>query len=679
MHVLSPAVRFIILLVAFLTLLPTAFATGEIDLPTLDIKEDGKRLYLENAAVYLRDTTGKLTVADVAAESREPQWKPLARDATNFDWTDDILWVRGRIHNATDRTDTWYLVFQFARIDLVEAYFGERPTAVTYRTGRIVPFREWPVDHNELTIPVTLKAGEATTLHLKIQNASTMQVGATLLSADEFADQQNFYRQIFATFTAAVLVMLLFGVAVVAAFRERIYMLFVAQILLLSLATFASVNFDLQHLFPWTTLITSSRQSIYGGLSIVVIAAFVRTFFKDELTAKWQRAALDVSTWLPLAAILLVASLQVSLGDKVSALVGTLTLNLLLAVIVSIVFRNRKGALFATGLVLYFLLLGVYIPVKSGILHTEFDVTLFPFLASFSQNLFICLVIFQHIFDLNRALGRQNEELSEMNTILQGEIELRTRLANELELQRRAIEETERLRVMGEMARNIAHEVNTPIAIVSFKLQNLRSLLAKQFKDDSEPMTVCSTSLKILERAASIIKTMRLLARDGKRDVVAEVSVTATISQLLMICSERASTAQIRIEWAPPQPDILVETRESSLFQILTNLVNNAIDSLKNSNTGNRLIVLAVEIRGNTLAFMVSDNGSGVAPENSQKIFDAFFTTKPGATGMGMGLSLARSLAMELGGDLVLESRANPTRFTYSIPLRQNKVTTPTP
>ena len=103
--------------------------------------------------------------------------------------------------------------------------------------------------------------------------------------------------------------------------------------------------------------------------------------------------------------------------------------------------------------------------------------------------------------------------------------------------------------------------------------------------------------------------------------------------------------------------------------QVMLNLLINAMDAVKGQPSDNRRIVVASHTRDATaVEITVSDSGTGIDPSESEKIFDPFYTTKPG--GMGMGLAICRSIVEKHGGRLWAErAPGGGTRFSFTLPV----------
>ena len=112
----------------------------------------------------------------------------------------------------------------------------------------------------------------------------------------------------------------------------------------------------------------------------------------------------------------------------------------------------------------------------------------------------------------------------------------------------------------------------------------------------------------------------------------------------------------------------MISCREVQICQVLLNLLQNAYDELVDWE-GDRWVKLDVTYCPGWVVFSVSDSGPGIAAENRGHIMEPFFTTKPVGTGIGLGLSISRSIALEHGGTLEVDEASLQTCFRLTLPL----------
>jgi len=252
-------------------------------------------------------------------------------------------------------------------------------------------------------------------------------------------------------------------------------------------------------------------------------------------------------------------------------------------------------------------------------------------------------------------------------------------VATDIEDRKRAEQERERLRqleadlahinrvsMMGELAASIAHEVNQPLSgIVSNGSACLR-WLAAEVPDLDEARENVRRIIRDGKRAGEVIARIRALT---KRSVTARerLDLNETIRDVLALVGDEArkKTVVIRTRLTDDGSPVLGDRVQ--LQQVVLNLVMNAIEAMSSVSERSRELNLTTRnIDSDQVEVTVEDSGTGIDPEKIDKIFDSFYTTKPG--GMGMGLSISRSILQAHGGRLWATANDGPgTSFHFTL------------
>jgi hypothetical protein len=226
------------------------------------------------------------------------------------------------------------------------------------------------------------------------------------------------------------------------------------------------------------------------------------------------------------------------------------------------------------------------------------------------------------------------------------------------ELERRLVQ-ADKLSSIGLLVAGVAHEVNTPLAVISTYAQ----MLAKQVQGDEQKSRMLEKIAGQTFRASEIVNSLLNFSRTSTTEV-AEVNINRVIQETLSIVDHQLKKAQIQVK---TRLDAAAGIKGSpgKLQQVLLNLFLNARDAMEGGGT------LEVETTSdeNGIHVDVSDTGHGIAPENLHRIFDPFFTTKGAKKGTGLGLSVSYGIMQEHNGAIEVFPRpGGGTRFRLEFP-----------
>lgn len=226
----------------------------------------------------------------------------------------------------------------------------------------------------------------------------------------------------------------------------------------------------------------------------------------------------------------------------------------------------------------------------------------------------------------------------------------------------------DRLVALGELTAGIAHEINQPLTAIAAYADAGRSMIDREDEPSLDDLhSICERIGEQSRRAAKVVQRMRGLVRSGTA-VKARHDINKIIKNVLLLFEYEANRSGIDIHFEPESqlPAIFVD--DVQIQQVLVNLVKNSLDALVEfGREGGRVTINAVR-HETDLEVSVSDNGPGVSEQNLAHLFDAFFTTR--AQGVGLGLSICKSIATAHGGKLRHSRTAEgDCRFTLSLPL----------
>src|SRR6266851_2959039 len=230
-----------------------------------------------------------------------------------------------------------------------------------------------------------------------------------------------------------------------------------------------------------------------------------------------------------------------------------------------------------------------------------------------------------------------------------------------------------RVSSMGELTASLAHEVNQPIAATVTDAKTCLRRLARDQPDLDEARMAASRAVKDATRAAEIIKRVRLLFKKGalQRELV---DLNEVIREMMLLLHSEATQYAIlaRTELTADLPHVMGDRVQ--LQQVLMNLMMNSIDAMKSVDGTRELTIQSQRDEDGQVLISVSDTGIGLPPQKAEQIFDAFFTTKPHGT--GMGLRISRSIVESNGGHLwAADNSPRGARFCFTLPSARTVLT----
>jgi len=213
--------------------------------------------------------------------------------------------------------------------------------------------------------------------------------------------------------------------------------------------------------------------------------------------------------------------------------------------------------------------------------------------------------------------------------------------------------QTEKLTSLGLLAAGVAHEVNTPLAVISNYIQ----MLAKQMPEGDPRQSIIEKIVKQTFRASEIVNNLLNFSRTGAAEA-ADVDVNRVVEETLALVAHPLKTSQIQVvkqlgETLPP-----VRGSANKLQQVFLNLFLNARDAMPSGG----MLEVRTGAHNGSVEIEVADTGAGIAREHIHRIFDPFFTTKSNGRGTGLGLSVSYGIIKEHSGKI--DVRSTPGKGT---------------
>ena len=219
---------------------------------------------------------------------------------------------------------------------------------------------------------------------------------------------------------------------------------------------------------------------------------------------------------------------------------------------------------------------------------------------------------------------------------------------------------------MSELSSSIAHELNQPLTIILSNAQAAQRLLAREKPDIKELREILDDIVSADIRAADVIKKLRTILSRGV-PALEQVEPMDLFDKAISLAQADVDASGVFIikKTASSLPKLYAD--RIPVEQVLINLIKNACDAMQDTDPPSRHLSLSCKQDSGFIQFSVQDNGCGL-PENPERIFDAFHSTKP--SGLGLGLAISRTIIRAHGGQLWAESAKNRGAiFHFNLPL----------
>jgi signal transduction histidine kinase len=252
----------------------------------------------------------------------------------------------------------------------------------------------------------------------------------------------------------------------------------------------------------------------------------------------------------------------------------------------------------------------------------------------------------ERVADFNAALQREvrraTEELLESNRQLADS-------AQRLFAARRDLARSEQLAAAGQMAATVAHQIGTPLNLISGYVQMIQADLPAESSSAVRLRTV-------QEQIRKVTTIVQGLLDQARRPVLhkAEVGAGELVAGACELARPSLQAAGIRLRSVVAADLPLVDVDAGQMEQVLLNLITNSIDAMPD---GGDLVVTAGAV-GGQVEVAVADSGAGIDPQHMGRVFDPLFTTKERGKGTGLGLTIARDVVAAHGGTIAVTSRA---------------------
>ncbi|MBN21692.1 MAG: hypothetical protein CL678_10435 [Bdellovibrionaceae bacterium] len=227
-----------------------------------------------------------------------------------------------------------------------------------------------------------------------------------------------------------------------------------------------------------------------------------------------------------------------------------------------------------------------------------------------------------------------------------------------------------RLYTLGQIAGNIAHEINNPLAILSGTSDILLKNTEKENPDPEITRRSCMTIKKTVDRISTVVLGLKNLTKKPDDSYFEKFNLNDTVSEVIALCKDRCNQYGISLT-LDSNKNIFTFGQRTQIIQVVLNLVNNSIDAIKTKEE--KWIKISTNQNKHFTEISITDSGIGLPKNIKEKLMEPFFTTKKNDSGTGIGLSISKNIIEKHGGVLSLDEHSVHTCFKIQIPNRDIK------
>jgi signal transduction histidine kinase len=235
-----------------------------------------------------------------------------------------------------------------------------------------------------------------------------------------------------------------------------------------------------------------------------------------------------------------------------------------------------------------------------------------------------------------------------------------------------ALFHSNRLSYLGEMAGQIAHEINNPLTIILGNSQIMKKSIKGEVSEENEMLLKSIQKIEtMVERITKLIKMMRTLSKQNNILPQSKSKVFDLVSSVISTLNDKFNAYEIEITKNTNNLEkIEILCYPTEISQVILNILLNSIDAIiLSKRTEARKIAVNLEQKKNEILIKITNNGDEISKDISDRIFEPFFTTKPVGHGTGLGLSISKRIIEQHQGNISFESSIEKTTFIITLPI----------
>lgn len=247
-----------------------------------------------------------------------------------------------------------------------------------------------------------------------------------------------------------------------------------------------------------------------------------------------------------------------------------------------------------------------------------------------------------------------------LNSLTIAHQELQAAMKN-LQQQQTLLVQSEKLAALGTVAAGVAHEINTPLSVVSIVGSKMKDLVDEPTLDKDALIKMLNTIEATVVRISKITKSLWSFALRMNQDKIGAFTLKDLIEDTLLMCDHRLKGAAIAFSRNNALDDVVIEGHLPQISQVLMNLLFNSCEAVEK--LSDKWIKVDFVDLGGEVEIKITDSGKGISANVQEKMFEPFFTTKELEKNVGLGLSISRQIIEEHGGFIKVDNSVPNTNL----------------
>ncbi len=666
----------------------------------------------------LEDKTNSLTADDVLLSK---QFKTNSLSVPNLGISGSAFWLKFELKNLSE--EGLLLDLAYPNIDEVELHTILPDTHTVEKMGKYIPFGKRNYIYPGYVFKLNISKNSTALILIKIMSGGQIMAPIYIGSKSDVFEKIRSENLFIGIFSGIMLVMFFYNLFIYFTVRDKVYLYYVAYILMVGLVQLCLLGYTFQFLWPNSVWLAQHSVYLLSPLSCIAIIEFIKVFLRTkEFTPKLHKG-FYILTSVYICYIILDLF---NYGDEAYNIIQLCALILsvyILIVAFKIMRKNYHPAKFLFYAWVVFLIgVFVYALKDVGVLpYNSYTVLTMP-VGSVIETILLSFALADKINTYKKEkeeskaaafeLLKENERIiTEQNVLLESKVKERT---VELEASNKSLVETraqlvnvEKMASIGQLTAGISHEINNPINFVVSNVKPLKrdmddilSLLDKYTKITDEKglteklkeinelkekldleYTISEINLLLdgidegANRTAEIVKGLKHFSRTDE-EILKNCDIHEGIDSTLSILTNNIVSANIKLTKNYGQLP-LIECNPGKLNQVFLNVINNAVQAIsaRKYTRSEGAISITTKVVPNAIEISIKDNGIGIPKSNFTKIFDPFFTTKEVGQGTGLGLSIVYGIINSHNGRIDVISEENiGSEFIIHLPAQTKPV-----